>query len=174
MERLDRTNDSDVEGLIAPTVESMGYAIVRARFSGARAPVLQLMVERADGAAVTVDDCAAVSRAVSAALDAADPIEGPYNLEVSSPGIERPLTRPGDYARFAGHEAKIEIEAPVEGRRRFRGRLIGYADPLVRIDIPGRGAMEVPFAAIRAARLVASPTPPRAGGAERRRGRPSC
>lgn len=142
-------------------IGAMGYAVVRVRFSGGRAPVLQVMIERADEEAMTVDDCAGVSRAVSAALDAADPVAGPYSLEVSSPGIDRPLVRPRDYARFAGREAKIETEQPVAGRRRFRGRLAGCAGAAVRIDTGAAGdadggVVEVPFDAIRSARLVAA------------------
>ena len=132
----------------------MGYAVVRVRLSNAREPVLQAMIERADGAPVTVDDCAAVSRAVSAVLDVADPIAGSWSLEVSSPGRDRPLVREADFERFAGREAKLETAEPVGGRRRFRGRLLGCADRAVRIELGGDGAIEVPFAAIRAARLV--------------------
>ena len=161
---MDRTDDGAIEGLIAPTVEAMGYAVVRVRLSGSRAPCLQLMAERADGAAMTVDDCAAVSRAVSAALDAADPIDRAYRLEVSSPGIDRPLVRPEDYERFAGFRAKIETVEPIGRRKRFRGRLAGYAEPMVRIDIGGGdGVVEVPFAAIRSAKLAAGDAPPAAG-----------
>lgn len=152
--RLDRENDTAIEELIAPTVEAMGCAVVRVRLSQARAPVLQVMVERADGAPVTVDDCARISHAVSAALDVADPVAGSYNLEVSSPGFDRPLVRAADFERFAGREAKLETVEPVGGRRRFRGRLIGYADRTVRIELGGDGEVCVPFAAIRAARLV--------------------
>ena len=133
----------------------MGCAVVRVRLSQGRAPVLQAMVERADGAPVTVDDCARISHAVSAALDIADPIAGSYSLEVSSPGFDRPLVRAADFERFGGREAKLETVEPVEGRRRFRGRLIGYADRTVRIALRGAdGEVDVPFAAIRAARLV--------------------
>lgn len=152
---MDQETSGAVESLIAPTVESMGYAVVRVRLSGTRTPTLQVMVERTDGRAMTVDDCAAVSRAVSPALDVADPIGGPYSLEVSSPGIDRPLVRPGDYARFRGFEAKLETAEAVGGRKRFRGRLLGYADAVVQIDTGAAGGVvEVPFAAIRAAKLV--------------------
>lgn len=153
--QLDRMDDKTIEGLVAPTVEAMGYAVVRVRLSGSRAPQLQLMAERADGAAMTVDDCAAVSRAVSAALDAADPIDRAYRLEVSSPGVDRPLVRPADYERFAGFEAKLETAMPIGRRKRFRGRLAGCAEQAVRIDIGGAdGVVEVPFAAIRTAKLA--------------------
>src|SRR6056297_3500273 len=120
MDLLDRVHD-----IIEPAAEAMGYELVRVHLSGGRRPVLQVMVERADRAPMNVDDCAEVSRAVSAVLDVEDPVPGEYVLEVSSPGIDRPLTRLADFERFAGFEAKVETEAPIEGRKRFRGRLEG-------------------------------------------------
>ncbi len=152
---MDRESAGTTKELIAPTIEAMGYAVVRVRLSGLRSLTLQVMVERGDGAPMTVDDCAAVSDAVSALLDVEDPIAGSYLLEVTSPGIDRPLVRPADYTRFAGFEAKLETETPIAGRKRFRGRLIGYTDPVVRIDIgSAEGSVEVPLAAIRSAKLV--------------------
>ncbi len=152
---MERETGSIVETLIAPPIEAMGYAVVRVRFSGKRPPVLQVMVERADDAPMTVDDCADISRAVSAVLDVADPLAGPYSLEISSPGIDRPLVRPRDYDRFAGHEAKLETGEAIDGRKRFRGRLMGFEDTAVQIDIGGAdGVVAIPFAAIRSARLV--------------------
>ena len=152
---MDQPNDSAIDALVAPVLDAMGYALVRVRLSGKQTRTLQVMVERADGAAMTVDDCAAVSRALAPALDVADPIAGAYTLEVSSPGIDRPLVRRGDYTRFAGHEARIETREEIGGRKRFRGRLLACAEPVVRIDIGGAaGVVELPFAAIRSARLV--------------------
>src|SRR4051812_41161005 len=101
----------------------MGYRLVRVAVLGAGRTTLQIMAERRDDAPMTVDDCAAISRAVSALLDVADPIASAYTLEVSSPGIDRPLVRPEDYDRFAGFEARIELSQPVSGRKRLRGRL---------------------------------------------------
>ena len=170
--RLNGEKAEAIESLIAPTVASMGCAVVRVRLSGGRAPRLQVMVERGDGGAVTVDDCAEVSRAVSAALDAEDPIGPSYTLEVSSPGIDRPLVRPADFARFAGHDAKLETTEAIGGRKRFRGRLLGYVDPHVRIDLGGgEGAVRVPFAAVRSARLVGAGAPAGGGGGAEREGR---
>lgn len=111
----------------------MGYEIVRVLLSGDRRAKLQLMIERTDGVGITVDDCAAASRATEAILDVEDPIAGTYVLEVSSPGLDRPLTRVADFERFAGFDAKIETRMPVEGRRRFRGRLLGLEGRNVRL-----------------------------------------
>ncbi len=108
-------------GLVAPEAGRLGLEIVRVRLTGGRRPTLQLMVERAGGAATDVEDCAALSRALSPVLEAADPVPDAYTLEVSTPGVDRPLTRPGDFARWAGHLAKIELARPLEGRRRFQG-----------------------------------------------------
>ncbi|MDP6516446.1 MAG: ribosome maturation factor RimP [Alphaproteobacteria bacterium] len=144
-----------IERLIAPTVQAMGYALVRARLSGDRRRTLQVMAERTDGQAMTVDDCASISRAVSALLDVEDPIRGRYDLEVSSPGIDRPLVRLDDFARFAGFQATVETDAASAGRRRFKGRLEGVAGQEVRIDLGGAaGVVTVPFDAISRAKLV--------------------
>src|SRR6266436_10375389 len=139
--------------MIAPSIEAMGYRLVRVAFTGGRRPTLQIMAERRDEAAMTVDDCADISRAVSALLDVADPIAGAYTLEVSSPGIDRPLVRPEDYDRFAGFAARIELSAPLDGRKRFRGRLLGRAEECVRL-IGETGEVRLPFAAIARAKLV--------------------
>ena len=116
---------SQLEPIIAPAVEAAGYRLVRLRLMGGKRKTLQVMAERADGT-MNVDDCAQLSRSLSAFLDREDPLEGEYVLEVSSPGIDRPLTRLTDFARWAGHEAKIELKAPdAAGRKRFKGRLLG-------------------------------------------------
>ena len=111
------------------------------------------MADRTDGAPMTVDDCAEISQTVSALLDVADPIAGTYVLEVSSPGIDRPLTRLKDFERFAGFEARIETKAMIDGRRRFRGILKGIAEARVRVDVEG-GLVELPFDGILRAKLV--------------------
>jgi len=116
----------ELERLIEPTIRDLGFALLQARMIGGARRTLQVMVEPAvEGRGMTVEDCAEVSQAVSAVLDVADPIEGSYALEVSSPGIDRPLVRPRDFERFKGSEARIELAELVEGRRRFRGRLEG-------------------------------------------------
>src|SRR6516164_3227845 len=104
----------------------MGYELVRVQFAGGdRRPTLQIMAERADRRPMAVEDCAEISRMLSAVLDVEDPVQGAYVLEVSSPGIDRPLLRQADYERFSGFEARIELSRPMEGRRRYRGRLAG-------------------------------------------------
>ncbi len=134
----------------------MGYEIVRVQLSGGRRPVLQIMAERVDGAPMTVDDCADISRTVSALLDVEDPISGAYHLEVSSPGIDRPLTRLKDFERYAGFEARIETKALIDGRRRFKGVLKGTAGETVRVEIEGGALAELPFGGILRAKLVLS------------------
>ena len=131
----------------------MGYEIVRVLISGGRRPVLQVMAERVDGAPMTVDDCEGISRTVSALLDVEDPIAGAYSLEVSSPGIDRPLTRLRDFERYAGFEARIETRGLIDGRRRFKGILKGVAGGTVRLEVEG-GLAEVPFDGILRAKLV--------------------
>ena len=139
--------------LVEPTAEAMGYDLVRLVLNPGRNPRLQVMIERKDETAMTLDDCAAVSRALSAVLDVEDPIEGSYTLEVSSPGIDRPLTRRADFERFAGCEATIELLEPIEGQRRFKGRLLGVADEAVRMASPER-EIALPIRRIRRAKLV--------------------
>jgi ribosome maturation factor RimP len=143
-----------IETLIAPSLEAMGYRLVRVAVTGGRStPVLQVMAERMDERPMGVDDCTEVTHTVSALLDVADPIEHTYLLEVSSPGIDRPLVRREDYERFQGHEAKLELTAPIEGRRRFRGKLLGIEADRVRLNL-GAEVVELPLAGIQRAKLV--------------------
>lgn len=142
-----------IETLITPTIADMGFDLVRVRVFGQQRLRLQVMVERSDGAAPTVDDCADVSRAVSAVLDVDDPIAGAYTLEVSSPGIDRPLVRRADFDRFAGFAAKVEMDVPIGGRRRFSGRLLGLAGDDVRLIADG-GEVALPFDRIAKAKLL--------------------
>ena len=139
--------------LLAPTLEDLGFAIVRVRMQGERRPKLQVMAERHDGKPMGVDECADISRAVSAVLDVADPIAGAYTLEVSSPGIDRPLVRRRDFDRFAGQEAKVETRRPVDGRKRFRGRIIGIAGDVVQVLAEG-AVVDLPYDDIVQAKLV--------------------
>ncbi len=141
--------------LVRPTAESLGYALVRVQVSGRQRVRLQIMAERADDQPMMVDDCATLSRAVSAVLDVDDPIGSAYTLEVSSPGIDRPLVRLADFDRFAGLEARIELARPIDGRRRFRGRLLGTRGQTVRLAVDGlEQEIEVPHADIQRAKLV--------------------
>ena len=142
-----------VETIIAPTLQDMGFDLVRVRISGAQRLTLQVMAERLDDGTMTVEDCAAISRAVSTLLDVEDPIKGSYTLEVSSPGLDRPLTRPKDYTRFAGLEVKIELREPMDGQRRFRGRIAGLADDQVQLDTEDT-RVAIPYADIERAKLI--------------------
>ena len=146
-----------VAGLIEPVLESMGYRLVLVRMMGGSDAILEIMAERADGT-MTVEDCEAVSHAVSPLLDVHDPIDGTYRLQISSPGIDRPLVRAADFERWAGYEAKIELKEAVSGRKRFRGPIEGFADGEARIEIEvpdaGRQIVGLPVALIGSAKLV--------------------
>ena len=149
---VDKT--ADIARLVEPVLQSMGYELVRVHYgSGSGRPTLQIMAERQDRKAMTVDDCAEISRTISALLDVEDPLEEAYMLEVSSPGIDRPLIRPADYQRFAGFEARLALTQPVEGRKRFRGRIGELVDGRVRI-IEEAGDFRVPLEQINKAKLV--------------------
>jgi ribosome maturation factor RimP len=121
-----------VAAIAEPVLEGMGYRLVRVRMSGLDGCTLQIMAERPDGT-MTVEDCEAVSRALSPVLDVADPIDRAYRLEVSSPGMDRPLVRRSDFERHAGHQLKVEMAAAIAGRRRFRGVLLGTEGDAARI-----------------------------------------
>jgi len=122
--------------IVEPALAELGYRLVRVRISGSGGCTVQIMAERPDGS-MTIDDCETASRALSPVLDVADPIEGPYRLEISSPGIDRPLVRRSDFDRYAGHVAKVEMLVPVDGRRRFRGELIGVEGDCARLRCEG-------------------------------------
>ncbi len=140
-----------MEDIVAPTVVGMGYELVRVAMS--KGGTLQIMVEPADGRPMDVEDCAMLSRALSAVLDVEDPIPGSYTLEVSSPGIDRPLTRPKDYTRWAGHVARLETVQPIEGRRRFKGTLLGLEDGLVKVRLDDGQETALPLSGIAKAKL---------------------
>ena len=149
---MDKT--AEIARLVEPTLNGMGYELVRVQFGGGdRRPTLQIMAERVDRRAMAVEDCAEISRVLSALLDVEDPVEGAYMLEVSSPGIDRPLLRPADYERFAGFEARLELRQPVDGRRRFRGRLAGVENGCARVVEPA-GEFRLPLEEISKAKLV--------------------
>jgi len=144
---------NEIAQMIEPSLVAMGYRLVRVVVTSGRRATLQVMAERIDDAPMTVDDCALISRSVSALLDVADPIAGAYLLEISSPGIDRPLVRPEDYDRFSGFEARIDLTEPFAGRKRFRGRLLGTADGEVRLATLA-GEARLPLASVARARLV--------------------
>ncbi len=126
--------DRRLAEIIAPVIEGMGYELVRVRFMGGGKKTVQIMAERPDGG-IQIDECAEISNAVSAALDVEDPIEDAYTLEVSSPGIDRPLTRLRDFGTFEGYEAKLETQDLIDGRKRFKGVLAGTEGDEVLINI---------------------------------------
>jgi len=142
-----------IEKLIDPSIIDSGYDVVRVQFLDERKKTLQIMIERRDRRSVTVDDCAAVSRIVSTLLDVEDPVPGRYTLEVSSPGIDRPLVKVGDYERYTGFEAAVETNRPLDGRKKFRGRISGVEGTSIRMECEGEYA-ELPFEEIRRASLV--------------------
>jgi len=146
-----------VATIAEPVLADLGYRLVRARISGLSGCTVQIMAERPDGT-MTIEDCEAVSRALSPVLDVADPVDRAYRLEVSSPGIDRPLVRRSDFDRYAGHLAKIEMEVPVGGRKRFRGTLLGTHGEAARVrcdDLPAESAEVVlPIADMAEARLM--------------------
>lgn len=131
-----------VAALAEPILAGLGYRLVRVRISGFAGCTVQIMAERPDGT-LSIEDCETASRALSPILDAADPIDGAYRLEISSPGIDRPLVRRSDFDRYAGHMAQVEMTAPIEGRRRFRGQLGGTNGDCIRLrnsDAPADSA----------------------------------
>jgi ribosome maturation factor RimP len=147
-----------VGAVVEPAIRDLGYRLVRVRVTATNGCTVQIMAERPDGT-MTVDDCEAVSRGVSPALDVDDPVGRAYHLEISSPGIDRPLVRASDFERWAGHEAKIEMAVPAEGRKRFRGVLAGLADGAALVDRTDAKPDEavrwaLPLADIGEARLV--------------------
>jgi len=142
-----------IEMLIAPSLNDMGYELVRITLKGNDKKILQIMAEKADGT-MTIEGCTEVSRMVSALLDVEDPISSAYDLEVSSPGIDRPLTRTKDFERWAGFEAKVEMEEAVEGQRRYRGKLLGMQEDMILLDGDDGTRRELPFSDLRKAKLI--------------------
>lgn len=147
-----------VAAAVEPMVTDLGYRLVRVKVSALNGCTVQIMAERPDGT-MTVEDCEAVSRAVSPVLDLEDPVERAYYLEVSSPGIDRPLVRATDFARWAGHVAKLETNLPVEGRKRFRGTIKGVDADAVLLELPDppggqEPVVRLPLAELKEARLV--------------------
>ncbi len=140
--------------LIEPVVRGLGFDLVRVQLSGNKDLTLQVMAERAADGQLHIDECAAISRALSDVLDAADPIVEPYRLEVSSPGIDRPLTRVQDFAKWAGFEAKVAVRDMIDGRKRFQGRLAGIDEDMITIIGNTGTRYRLPFAMVESAKLV--------------------
>jgi ribosome maturation factor RimP len=154
-----RPNHSGLEGRIAEIIveplEAQGYELVRVQVMGTEAPTVQIMADRADNAAFTLDDCTTVSHLLSAVLDVEDPITSAWTLEVSSAGIDRPLTRTKDFNRYAGFEAKIELNFPgPNGRKRFTGVLVGADAEFARLRIETGEELALARASIKKAKLV--------------------
>ena len=154
--------------LLDPVAEAAGYELVRVRLmSGSQSRRLQIMAERPDGE-MNVEDCTRLSRAISQVLDAADPIRGDYLLEVSSPGVDRPLTRLKDFAAYEGLEARLELDRLADGRKRFKGELAGVEDGNVAINLEGEAETAlIPFAWIMEAKLVLNDALLKRGAAQR-------
>ena len=143
-----------VTKLIEPEVKALGFDLVRvAMIGGTSDPTLQVMAERPDTRQLTIDECSDISRRVSDLLDEADPIEGAYRLEVSSPGIDRPLTRLSDYSDWTGHEARIRFEQPIDGAKQVSGIIDGISGDTIRVTTT-KGLREVPFNSIASAKLL--------------------
>lgn len=147
-----------VADMVEPVLEEMGYRLVRVRMTGPDGATLQIMADRPDRP-VTIEDCAVISRTVSPMLDVEDPLPEAYNLEVSTPGIDRPLVRPSDFETWAGHEAKVELASMIDGQKRFRGELEGFEGGEVRLytsrpDTGERVLIGLPFDRIAQAKLV--------------------
>ena len=146
------TQASHLEPLFEPVIESAGFKLVRLRVMGGEQKTLQIMAERPDGS-MDVEGCTQLSHALLDFIESEDPIEGDYEIEVSSPGIDRPLTRLADFTRWKGHEAKVELSAPLDGRKRFRGRLEGLDGNDVIITAQNQ-RIQFPFCTILEAKLV--------------------
>lgn len=144
--------DRRLASIVQPTIQGLGYELVRLRLMGGKRNTLQIMAERPEGW-IEVDDCARISRAVSAVLDVEDPIGGEYTLEVSSPGIDRPLTRLKDFERYTGYEVRLETSEMIDGRKRFRGVLGGVEDGEVLLEIP-EGTIGLSFDLVSDAKLI--------------------
>ena len=146
--------ESKIKEALVPSLEAMGFSLVRIRImGGGENRTLQLMIDRLDEQPVSIEDCALVSRNASALLDVEDPINGAYMLEVSSPGIDRPLTKERDFERYVGFEAKLELRDVQDGQRRFRGRLLGCENGVVKL-LTEAGETSLPFGTITAAKLI--------------------
>ncbi len=142
-----------VSALIEPTLTDMGFDIVRVQLSGKTRLTLQVMAEPVAGGDMTVESCAAISRAISAILDVEDPISDQYTLEVSSPGLDRPLVRRRDFERYSGFEARIETSTPLDGRRRFTGRLGGLTDDRIQLSSDSE-TWNIPYDYVDRAKLL--------------------
>mgnify|MGYP003638753410 FL=1 len=154
------TDLATLTNLIKPEADALGFDLVRVEFvSGAEEPTLQIMAERPETGQLGIDDCAALSRRISAKFDmmeeeGRDPIDYAYRLEVSSPGIDRPLTRAADYQNWSGHEARINLIEAIAGKKQLRGKLEGIEGDIIKIDDRETGSQETPLANVHSAKLI--------------------
>ncbi len=146
--------EAKIAGMITPQLVHLGYDLVRIAVLGRERPTVQVMADRADGSQISVDDCERITHAVSAVLDVEDPLPGAWTLEVSSAGIDRPLTRAKDWVRFAGHQARVEMLMPHDGRRRFTGIVLGADDTHARLRLDDGTDVELPLNDVRRAKLL--------------------
>jgi len=146
--------EAKIAGMITPQLVHLGYDLVRIAVLGRERPTVQVMADRADGSQISVDDCERITHAVSAVLDVEDPLPGAWTLEVSSAGIDRPLTRVKDWIRFAGHQARVEMLMPHDGRRRFTGIILGADDAHARLRLDDGTDVELPLHDVRRAKLL--------------------
>ncbi|MEA1938512.1 MAG: ribosome maturation factor RimP [Pseudomonadota bacterium] len=145
--------DRRITAIATPVIERLGYALVRVQVTVDRNPTVQIMAERIDGTDINIDECARISREISAVIDIEDPLPYSWQLEVSSPGLDRPLTRPADYVRFAGRVAKMETTREIDGQHRFKGVLNGTEEDTVLLSIDEK-KVRIPLETIKRAKLV--------------------
>ncbi|MBV9251813.1 MAG: ribosome maturation factor RimP [Acetobacteraceae bacterium] len=160
--------ESRIAAIVKPSLAHLGYELVRVAVLGRERPTVQIMVDRTDGANITVEDCEQLTHHLGAVLDVEDPMPGAWTMEISSAGIDRPLTRVKDWNRFAGHLARAEMFVPIQGRKRFSGIVLGADDSQGRLRLEDGTEIALPFQNLRRAKLVltealieATATPPR-------------
>ncbi len=151
---LHSTLEARIVAEIAPTLAHMGYEVVRVAVLGRERPTVQVMADRLDGSQIAIEDCERINDVVGATLDVADLIKTAWNLEISSAGIDRPLTRVKDWNRFAGHQARAEVNMPVAGRKRFTGVVLGADDSVARMRLDDGTEVALPLMDLRRAKLV--------------------
>jgi len=148
------TLEAKLTAIVGPRLQTMGFELVRVTVLGRERPTVQVMADRADGSLIAVEDCEQISHYLSALFDVEDPIPGAWNLEVSSAGIDRPLTRLKDWVRFAGHQARAETHYPVNGRKRYSGLVLGADETNGRMRLDDGTEAELPLRDLRRAKLV--------------------